>query len=437
MGMGWYDGAYEGLSALCAVVPNCRLDTGVYAMAIGKEGMYWKVVAVCATAVAIGLWLMLHGWGCAPPITPEQITDITIYDPNASEYPEPGDASKASVIPHADLGPERTRRILDGAECRTFLPLLKCPLPGIAKVRGGGERDLSLPYAPLGWIKVWGQWGGYNLTPKSGEELLRLMKVCQTRCFDRAEDRAERTTKDDGPHPMRIDGKYGYVAESGTVVIPPQFDDAMPFSEGLAAVRVGDAQGGRWGYIKRDGTFAIQPRFSGASFFSDGLAVITVDDYFDGKQGYVDRNGKVVIEAQFEDAFEFRHGFADVRFRGTWQHIDHSGRAVTYISASEYDLKEGVEIIQVDGKYGFWGGGFFLMPPEFEDARMFSEDLAAVKKGGKWGYVNKAGEMVVEPRFDRAWSFSGGKARVEVGSRTLLIDTRGNEVLPEIQNGSQ
>lgn len=403
-------------------------------MAVSRERMRWGRRAAHAMVAAICLCPVLSGCGGAPPIEPTQIVDITIYDPSAPECWS-DEASKLSVVPHVDLGPERTKQILQRAEYRTFSPLWKFARPAIAKVEGGGERRLELSVAPWGWVEVNGQWGYYKLTPDSGEEIRRLMQICLVRCFNRAEDRAERVAKDDGPHPMRIGGKYGYVAELGAVVIPPQFDDAMPFSEGLAAVRVGDAQGGRWGYIKRDGTFAIQPRFSGASFFSDGLAVITVDDYFDGKQGYVDRDGKVVIEAQFDEAREFRHGFAAVNLGGTWQHIDHGGRAVKYESAS--DMKEGVKIIRVDGKYGFWGGGFFLMPPEFEDARMFSEGLAAVKKGDKWGYVNKAGEIVIEPRFDQAGAFSGGKAEVQVGSRTLLIDKSGNEVSGDTHKGDR
>lgn len=35
-------------------------------------------------------------------------------------------------------------------------------------------------------------------------------------------------------------GKYGFINQSGEVVIEPQFDKTWGFSEGLAAVKVGD-----------------------------------------------------------------------------------------------------------------------------------------------------------------------------------------------------
>lgn len=50
-------------------------------------------------------------------------------------------------------------------------------------------------------------------------------------------------------HPVQINGKYGYVDESGRVVINLQFDYADLFREGLALVRIG----GKWGYIDKTG----------------------------------------------------------------------------------------------------------------------------------------------------------------------------------------
>src|SRR5438552_12784188 len=42
---------------------------------------------------------------------------------------------------------------------------------------------------------------------------------------------------------MRQDGKVGFVNKSGKLVIPPQFENAAPFSEGLAVVQVGSRAG--------------------------------------------------------------------------------------------------------------------------------------------------------------------------------------------------
>ena len=39
--------------------------------------------------------------------------------------------------------------------------------------------------------------------------------------------------------------------KTGTIAINPQFDAADHFSDGLAAVRIGDYETGKWGFIAR------------------------------------------------------------------------------------------------------------------------------------------------------------------------------------------
>ncbi|HSP64398.1 MAG TPA: WG repeat-containing protein, partial [Pyrinomonadaceae bacterium] len=83
-------------------------------------------------------------------------------------------------------------------------------------------------------------------------------------------------------HPIVEKGKWGYIDDSGTVVIKPQFDDAKPFYEGLGRVRVG----AKWGFIDRTGEFAIPPQFeldpSGGEAndssldFHEGMAAISL-----------------------------------------------------------------------------------------------------------------------------------------------------------------
>lgn len=56
--------------------------------------------------------------------------------------------------------------------------------------------------------------------------------------------------------------------------------------------------------------------------------------------------------------------------------------------------------------------------PQYEDAHSFSEDLAAVKKDGKWGYIDTDGKVVIPFEYDQAYAFSEGKAIVGTLSST-------------------
>ena len=70
------------------------------------------------------------------------------------------------------------------------------------------------------------------------------------------------------------DGKWGYVNETGKMIIAPLYAAAHKFSEGLAAVKNGD----KWGYIDNTGKMVIPPQYLMADNFSEGLAAVESDD---------------------------------------------------------------------------------------------------------------------------------------------------------------
>jgi hypothetical protein len=60
-------------------------------------------------------------------------------------------------------------------------------------------------------------------------------------------------------------------------------------------------------------------------------------------------------------------------------------------------------------KWGFANASkTVIISPKYDDARWFTEGMAAVKVGAKWGYINKAGKMVIPAKFTVAKSFRKG-----------------------------
>jgi hypothetical protein len=234
-------------------------------------------------------------------------------------------------------------------------------------------------------------------------------------------------------HPLsRSLTRYGYLDTAGRVVIPAQFKDARPFSEGLAAVEVD----GKWGYIDRAGRMEIPPRFLRAKAFKNGRALVEVspEDW-----RYIDRIGKVAIDLSFKwsiRAREFSEGLAAVYIEdpARFECLDGVNQEVRerYNDGSAYISRP------FCGRWGFIDtAGRFAVEPRFIEAFGFSEGLAAVRlrnpaaadqKDWRYGYIDRAGALVIAPQFEGAFDFSDGLARVVVEGRVGFIDRTGKGI---------
>jgi hypothetical protein len=55
----------------------------------------------------------------------------------------------------------------------------------------------------------------------------------------------------------------------------------------------------------------------------------------------------------------------------------------------------------VDDKYGYINTkGEVVINPQFEAACSFSDGAAAVLKDGKWGYIDTSGNFIISPQFE-------------------------------------
>ncbi len=230
------------------------------------------------------------------------------------------------------------------------------------------------------------------------------------------------------------------------MVIEPRFDAAHDFSEGLAAVRVGQ----KWGYIDRTGEFAIEPRFRKekgddswgppVAAFSEGLARVRV-----GKQhGYIDRTGQFAIEPKFKACYRFSDGLApamiadyrSVDDRFNYGYIDRMGEFVIAprfkrcrpFSEGLANVSVGEKVFDKDRPGSFFirtkagyidKTGAFVIEPRFMSAGSFSEGLAlARERVGLYGYIDRTGTFVIEPQFGSgSHAFSGGLAHVILGGK--------------------
>jgi hypothetical protein len=71
-----------------------------------------------------------------------------------------------------------------------------------------------------------------------------------------------------------------------------------------------------------------------------------------------------------------------------------------------------------------------ISPDGFESANYFGGGLGPIQLGGKWGYVDPHGTIVIAPKFDAAWPFGADRAPVRLGDKWGYIDRTGAFVVP-------
>ena len=72
--------------------------------------------------------------------------------------------------------------------------------------------------------------------------------------------------------------------------------------------------------------------------------------------------------------------------------------------------------------------GKTVITPQFDGVIGFSEGLASVRVGTKWGYINTKGVVAITPQFDFAMPFRYGRARVQLANRYGYIDKEGKYI---------
>lgn len=106
--------------------------------------------------------------------------------------------------------------------------------------------------------------------------------------------------------------KWGYIDEKGNIVIQPQFTQARPFSEGMAAV-ANEQFNPTWGFINTKGYMVLKPAYKGrVSDFNSGYCCWRDEDH--GVDRFIDKTGNAV--KSYPSATPFENGYAFVYKQG-------------------------------------------------------------------------------------------------------------------------
>jgi WG containing repeat len=227
--------------------------------------------------------------------------------------------------------------------------------------------------------------------------------------------------------------KIGYIDRAGKIAIPPKFDLAENFSDGLALVKTGE----KFGYIDRTGKIVISPKFDRAENFSEGLATVEIGE----KAGYIDRTGKIVISPKFDRAENFSEGLAVVKIGEKFGYIDKVGKLVIPARFDDIDVfQNGIAYVSIDDVRGFIdrSGNFTAYPTKSNSvavapittAQSNSDELIGFGQNNRVGYMDRQRRIIVQPKFDRVGEFREGLAWVVINKKLGYIDKTGKVTIP-------
>ena len=228
-------------------------------------------------------------------------------------------------------------------------------------------------------------------------------------------------------------GQIALVDESFRVLTPPSFSEIHPFSEdGVAAVSVGGerGKGAKCGLIDRDGRFVLAPEHDFVGDLAEGHCRVRDEE----RWSLYTRSGEklagdFLLAGDFAGGLAFardgkRGGF--LRADGTWAFEGDIVDSYTFtdIGLAAAKLASG-EWVFVDREGNLCAERWDAMYPHKPVPEGW---LAPVKRGNQWGYVDARGQLVIEPRFFRAYNFSPeGMAPVQLDARRWsYVDMDGN-----------
>ena len=201
-------------------------------------------------------------------------------------------------------------------------------------------------------------------------------------------------------------------------------------------------ENGKVGY-KVSGKWIVSPIYEYGSDFRNGFALVRLD----GKFGFIDVQGKLVVKCLYNSCTLFdESGVATGKIGDTRFFIDNKGNSFRSLEelkaaatlessqykdqASNYSVGDYTPTLDSSGKWGYKQFGEWVINPRFDAARDFSDGLAAVSLGGKWGYISKNGSSSIPFKYEQCGRFIDGLARVKLYGRWGFIDKTGITVIP-------
>lgn len=246
-------------------------------------------------------------------------------------------------------------------------------------------------------------------------------------------------------------GQYGYVDEKGNLAVPFILDDAFDYQGNLALFE----EDGKYGVLDKKGTVILEPTFETAKITDDGYVIgddglftMILSNQLAPISKFLTDLSPEIYENLYIEFDGDRYVFKDFagNMLASYEDYDYLGDHIFEISSGTIidtrDVKSVPEAknafnINVDYDFMFIDntGKVILDLSDYDSVQSFSEGLAVVEKEGKYGYIDKKGNVVIPIQYKTASDFSDGEAYVDFGDTSYSIDLKGNRLEDDYDYG--
>jgi hypothetical protein len=228
------------------------------------------------------------------------------------------------------------------------------------------------------------------------------------------------------PYTLKIGAKLGLVDARSNPLTPVHFDAVAWAGPGVKNVKID----GKWGRIGPDGRWLLEPRFD---YLASGLDIFVAS--VDGKRGFMRSDGTWLIEPTFDAARRRRDNdtaFVTVSGATGVLRLTDQSWVVPPRRGDMCDIGDAI-MSQTDGKRVILSptGETWIDVGAERIGINLDLGLLTFLKNGKWGLVDTAGQVMVEPQLDEPVYFAASLRGVAWAKRDgswCAIDRRGRPV---------
>ena len=223
-----------------------------------------------------------------------------------------------------------------------------------------------------------------------------------------------------GNYVVKENGKYKLIAKDGTTLIEDKFDEVKEIKNDYIIIKLNN----KYGVLNTAGEEIVPARYDDIKFsFNDTYIVKENNQYM-----LINKSGEPLLDKKYQTMNYIEEAdIIEASEDGIYSDIITNDSTVKLTGiVLEINTKLGYIRINIDDEYKYYN---FKMEQKTNTEILSTNTLFLIKKDGKYGYTDKAGNIVVECIYDEATEQNQyGYVAVKIGKEWGSLDKTGKVV---------